>query len=149
MKRVYESPRAYAEMFTPDEYVAACITGIIQCAYPGKKGTVGNPNIFDDFNGRESGWWYDPNDTERKYPHGVCGNDAPLTFNTNTFSGYEVVNGRVDRNRPISNIKGWNEDNGTGTFYNITWTSTDGNATYYHKGRLKVNSIDSNRPNHS
>lgn len=24
MKRVYESPRAYAEMFTPNEYVAAC-----------------------------------------------------------------------------------------------------------------------------
>lgn len=24
MKRVYESPRAYVEMFTPNEYVAAC-----------------------------------------------------------------------------------------------------------------------------
>lgn len=27
MKRVYESPRAYVEMFTPNEYVASCVDG--------------------------------------------------------------------------------------------------------------------------
>lgn len=147
MKRVYESPRAYAEMFTPDEYVAACITGVIQCGYPGTKKTVGNPNIFDDYKDGEGEWWIESYEPWR--PHGLCGNDAPLTFNSHTFTGYEVVYGEVDRSRKIYDISGWKESNGTGTFTGITWKSQVGDDVYNHKGRLRVTNIDTNRPNHS
>ena len=37
MKRMYEMPMAYEEAFVANEYVSACITGIIQCAYPGER----------------------------------------------------------------------------------------------------------------
>ena len=148
MKRVYESPRAYAEMFTPNEYVAACITGVIQCGYPGTKETYGDPNIFDDYDDNTGVWWIESDNPYR--PHGLCGNDASLTFNSNTFSGYEVVYGQTDRNRKIYDISGWTESNGTGTFTGITWKSTyAGGEVYHHEGRLIVNNIDSNRPNHS
>ena len=30
MKRMYEKPMAYEEVFKANEYIAACITGVIQ-----------------------------------------------------------------------------------------------------------------------
>ena len=35
------------------------------------------------------------------------------------------------------------------SYTNVSWTSTDGNLIYHHKGRLIITNIDDNRPNHS
>ena len=32
----YVKPMMESEVFTPNEYVAACVTGTIQCAIPGR-----------------------------------------------------------------------------------------------------------------
>ena len=96
MKLNWIEPSIKIENFQPDEYVAACVTGTIQCAYPGNgsrfpwENTNGRTDIFDDYNGRESGWYTDGYGMQ----HGVCGNDATISFNGNTGSGFEYVNGR-------------------------------------------------------
>ena len=59
MKRMYEMPMAYEEAFVANEYVSACITGIIQCAYPSNGRTNGRTDKFDDYNGHKSGYWTD------------------------------------------------------------------------------------------
>lgn len=59
MKKKYVTPTMAGERFSADEYVAACITGTIQCAYPGNGHTNGDPNHFDDYNGQKSGWYKD------------------------------------------------------------------------------------------
>ena len=51
MKKEYVTPTMVGERFSADEYVAACITGVIQCAYPGNGSTNGNINEYDDYNG--------------------------------------------------------------------------------------------------
>ncbi len=81
--------------------------------------------------------------------HGICGDDATISFNGTTASGYEFVNGKAVTGRPISRITGYKEAVGT---YDVTWTSVDNVnhiGTYQHKGHLIVSSIDTNRPNHS
>lgn len=35
MKKEYVTPTMVGERFSADEYVAACVTGTIQCVYPG------------------------------------------------------------------------------------------------------------------
>lgn len=146
MKRMYESPMALEERFTANEYVAACITGVIQCAYPGNGRTNGITNSFDDYNNQQSGWYKD----SQGMLHGMCGNDATISFNGDTGSGYEYNNGKIQRNRPIYNIKNYTAE--VGTYYNVTWNSDDGDnksGTYSHIGRLKITNIDSRHPNHS
>ena len=146
----YVRPMMMSEVFAPNEYVAACVTGTIQCGYPGHPrsiwgpSTVGNPNIFDDYNGRESGWYTDRDGLQ----HGVCGNNATISFNGDTGTVFEMVNGRVDYNRPIYNIRGF--DLTEGTYTGVTWTSRDGSSPeYHHVGRLIITDIDPSRPNHS
>ena len=147
----YVRPMMESEAFAANEYIAACVTGTIQCGYPGHRGswwggrgTVGDPNIFDDYYGDESGWYTD----QYGMQHGVCGNDATISFNGNTGTGYEVVNGRVDKNRPIYGISGF--DLTEGTYTGVTWTSRDGDSPeYHHVGRLVITNIDPTRPNHS
>lgn len=117
MKKEYVTPTMVGERFSADEYVAACITGTIQCVYPGTE-------------------W-------------AKGDNATISFNGTTASGYEFVNGKAVTGRPISHITGYEEAVGT---YDVTWTSVDNvnhTGTYQHKGRLIVSSIDTNRPNHS
>lgn len=134
MKRVYETPHMYTETFTPNEYVTACVTGTIQCIYPGT-----SSKTFDDgtdtYKDREGKW------------HGLCGNDATISFNSDIGTGYEVDHGVIQKNRPIYNIKGYTL--AEGTYTNVSWNSTDGALTYTHKGRLIITNIDNNRPNHS
>lgn len=144
----YVRPMMESEAFTANEYIAACVTGTIQCGYPGHdywwENTVGKPNIFDDYFGEETGWYTDRDGLQ----HGVCGNNATISFNGDTGTGYEVVNGRVDKNRPIYDISGFNLTEGTYT--GVTWTSRDGNSPeYHHVGRLIITNIDPTRPNHS
>ena len=144
MRKMWEEPSVMVQKFVPNEYIAACITGTIQCAYPGNGKTNGRTDVFDDYNGQPNGWYTD----DYGMQHGICGNNATISFNGDTGSGYEYVNGRPDRNRPIYSISGYQlkED----TYYNVTWTSNDsGSPEYHHIGRLIITNIDSNRPNHS
>ena len=146
MKKEYVTPTMTGERFSADEYVAACITGVIQCAYPGDGTTNGLTDRFDDYNGKESGYYRDPNGKL----HGLCGVNATISFNGDTGRGYEVVNGKISRNRPIYNIQNYTPE--VGTYYNVTWNSDDGDnhsGTYSHIGRLDITNIDNNRPNHS
>ena len=146
MKKRYEKPMAYVEEFTPNQYVAACITGVIQCAYPGNGETNGRTDKFGDYNGKKSGWYRD-NDGML---HGLCGYDAEISFNADTGSGYEYNNGKIQKNRPIYNIKNYKA--AVGTYTNVTWNSDDGDnhsGTYSHIGRLVITNIDNNHPNHS
>ena len=78
--RTWVRPMAVEEEFTADQCVAngVCITGKIQCAYPGDGRTNGNTNKFDDYNGQESGYWTDSNGLQ----HGSCGYDGDGSFST-------------------------------------------------------------------
>lgn len=136
MKKKYVTPTMVGERFSADEYVAACITGVIQCIYPGRSKYEYDDGISTVI-GPEDGLW-----------HGVCGNKSTISFNGNTAEGYEVVSGKTDYNRPIKNIQGYKEK---ADEYDVTWNSTDNNwkDTYFHRGKLTVTNIDNNRPNHS
>ena len=143
MKKKWIEPQIQVQEFVANEYVAACITGTIQCAYPGDGQTNGDINKFDDYNGQESGWYTDASGLL----HGICGNDATITFNGNTGSGFERINGVIQRDRPIYNISGYEQK--AGTYLGVIWNSTDGNYKYTHKGRLVITNVDDTRPNHS
>lgn len=139
MKKEYVTPTMAGERFSADEYVAACITGTIQCRYPG------DPNQYDDWTSGNHKIYTDNEGQE----HGICGDDATISFNGSTATGFEFVNGKAVTGRPISEISGYKEAAGT---YYVTWTSEDkvnNTGTYHHKGRLIVSSVDSKHPNHS
>ena len=144
-KMKWTRPEVTGEMFEANEYVAACITGTIQCMYPGNGSSNGKAE-YDDYNGQQSGWYTDHFGKQ----HGLCGNDAIISFNGDTGSGYESSNGQIQRNRPIYNIKGY--ESKVGVYYNVTWNSKDGDnnsGEYSHIGRLNITNIDNAHPNHS
>lgn len=145
MKKSWEMPKTVVQRFMPNEYVAACVTGTIQCAYPGNGRTNGQTNVFDDYNRRPSGYYTDRNGMQ----HGICGNNATISFNGDTGSGYEYVNGKPDRDRPIYDIEGYELK--VDTYYNVEWTSRDGwrGPEYHHIGRLIITNIDNDHPNRS
>ena len=145
MKRKWERPQTMVQKFEANEYVAACVTGTIQCAYPGNEKTNGWTTEFDDYNGRESGWYTD----EYGLQHGVCGNSAPISFNSGDGTGFEYVNDRPDYSRVITGITGYKLE--PGTYYGVTWTSQDlpDQTVYHHVGRLIITNIDNDHPNHS
>ncbi|WP_461878547.1 hypothetical protein [Fusicatenibacter sp.] len=145
-KMKWTRPEVAGELFEANEYVAACITGVIQCAYPGNGKTNGKTDRFDDYNGKESGYYRD----SQGMLHGLCGNDAKISFNGDTGTGYEYIGNQIQRNRPIYNIKGYEAK--AGTYYGVQWNSDDGDnhsGTYSHIGRLVITDIDSSHPNHS
>lgn len=151
--RKWVRPSAYEECFASNENIAnsvnACIVGVIQCQYPGNGpaqwGGSNGQAVFDDYNGEKSGWYYD----SKGMPHGICGNNADISFAGATGSGYERKNGVTDTNRRIYDISGYTPEEGT--YYNVTWKSMHAieKAEYSHKGRLIIKQIDTNRPNHS
>lgn len=143
MKKKWEEPRILVQQFAPNEYVSACVTGTIQCMYPGNGRTNGQ-EVYDDYNGKQDGWFLDG----ENHLHGLCGNDAAISFNGDTASGYEFSGGVAQMNRPIYDISGYSQAVGT---YTVTWTSmeTDSGTEYHHKGRLVITNIDSDHPNHS
>lgn len=144
--RKWVSPKAVEENLAANQNIAvsACIVGTIQCQYPGDGSTNGQA-IFDDYNNRESGYY---TDSEGR-THGICGNNADISFAGATGSGYEKKNGATDTSRPIYSITGYTAE--VGTYYNVTWKSKDlgTGLEYSHKGRLIISQIDRNRPNHS
>lgn len=133
-KKTWVSPKATLEEFTPNEYVSSCVVGKIQCVYPGRSSTTydDGTNTFKD----SKGMW-----------HGFCGNNANVSFNNETASGFEVVNGKTDTSRRIYNVSNYTASKGT--YYDVTWNSTDGAGEYTHKGRLIVDYIDTTHPNRS
>jgi|GEM_PF-436774 len=151
--RKWVRPSAYEECFASNENIAnsvnACIVGVIQCQYPGNgdpmRGGTNGKAEFDDYNGSQSGWYYD----SAGNPHGICGYNADISFAGATGSGYEKNNGVTDTNRRIYDISGYAAEKGT--YYNVTWKSMHAieKVEYTHKGRLVINQIDTSRPNHS
>ena len=144
--RKWVSPKAVEENLVANQNIAvsACIVGTIQCQYPGNGRSNGQAK-FDDYNNQESGYY---TDSEGKL-HGICGNNADISFAGATGSGYEKKNGATDTSRPIYSITGYTAE--VGTYYNVTWKSKDlgTGLEYSHKGRLIISQIDTNRPNHS
>lgn len=146
--RTWVRPSVYEEKFSVNEAVSACIEGTIQCYYPGKSPYVGNDGtdtivISKNFAAQDK--W-----VQKGEWHGFCGSNAHISFNSDTGSGYEVVNGKIDYLRPIKNIK--NYDMKEGTYTNVIWNSYDGHhneSEYHHRGSLVITQIDTNRPNHS
>lgn len=145
MKKMWEEPSIQVQEFMPNEYVAACIVGSIQCVYPGNGKTNGDTGIYDDYNGKESGWFM-PSDG---LWHGLCGNEADISFNNDTASGYEVSNGVTQHNRLIYNVSGYSAR--PGVYENVTWNSriVGDRSIYYHKGRLTIDYVDNDHPNRS
>lgn len=148
MRKVWEEPRIDVQIFVPNEYVAACVVGTIECAIPGFDryscdGSAPTRNFNYRMNSRD---WNGPTIRQDGLDHGICGNSAPISFNGSTGSGYETIGGEIQRNRPIYNISGYNLEPGT---YKVTWNSDSGGPTYNHYGELNISYIDYDHPNHS
>ncbi|WP_299348234.1 hypothetical protein [uncultured Catenibacterium sp.] len=150
--RKWVRPSACEEKFSVNEAVSACIEGQIQCFFPGNsplKGEDGNSTftLTQDFIEQNNlGWNIEKSGNE---DHGLCGNWAPVSFNSSTASGYEVVDGVIATNRKIDSITGYQEEAGT---YTVKWKSYDGtqnNKVYHHQGTLKITNVIQDRPNHS
>lgn len=153
MRKIWEEPTILIQKFIPNEYVAVCVEGTIQCAIPGNSPyRVADGTGSRNYNPGEvtRNLWSGPTLSYDGQDHGLCGTAAPITFSDSngTGSGFEINNGSIDRNRPIYNIAGYDLTQGTGT-YNVTWNSNSGGPTYNHYGVLTVSYIDSNNPNHS
>lgn len=149
----YVKPMMESEVFTANEYVAACVTGTIQCAIPGKSAYAVNDgtgartfskSIYNNAFGR---WNGDIPSFDGK-DHGICGESTTINFSDSngTGSGYEMNHGVLDTSRPIYNISGYDLAEGT---YNVTWQSSNGFQEYNHYGTLNIVNIDDSRPNHS
>lgn len=150
MKKNWEMPRTVVQRFEPNEYVAACVTGTIQCAIPGQSETEcdgASPTRFFDYHLNDNSW-YGLTIYPDGYDHGLCGNPAVITFSDadGSGSGFEVNQGHLDRNRPIYNIDGYQLAPGQ---YHVTWNSNSGGPTYNHYGILTITNIDNDHPNHS
>lgn len=152
MKKIYESPKAYVEMFTPNEYMAACYnyTAELYCAIPGRF-----MNYVNDGEDIQKG----PLDG---HDHG-----GPCTSNNSCdiagSSGMETSTGH-----PISNIRIGQRVSGleskvtanigslsgelTAGYYKASWTNyDDARLRYKHYGIAQVSGVlsDPSRPNHS
>lgn len=153
MKLEWKNPEIMVEKFQANEYVAACVTGTIQCAIPGNSayaindGTssrLNNRNLYLPWNWNWSGNHLSADGKE----HGICGESTAITFSDSngSGSGYEMNHGVLDTSRPIYNISGYSLSQGD---YNVTWQSNNGYEEYNHYGVLKITNIDNSRPNHS
>lgn len=150
--RKWVRPSACEECFASNENIAnsvsACITGTIECVYPGQhKNQTGDNGIYDGFNGAsdlggDSGIYVDSHGAW----HGACGTPTTINYATGTGKGYEIFQGKLDRSRPITDISP--KDYSKGMHY-VTWKSTDGTGTYTHKGRINITLVDKSKPNHS
>lgn len=150
--RKWVRPSACEECFASNENIAnsvsPCITGTIECVYPAQNSwETGDNNIYDGYNGRDVGQ-YNSGVYKDGYGmnHGACGTPTVINYSTGEGKGYEIYQGKLDRNRPISNI---NPAVYTEGMHYVTWTSTDGTGIYHHKGRIKVTLVDNSKPNHS
>lgn len=150
MKKTWEEPSIMVQQFMPNEYVAACVTGTLQCAIPGDSPYA----CGDGTSARNYSWrvyagidqWGGPRITPDGKNHGICAEPTSISFASGTGTGYEMNHGVLDRTRPIYNIDGYNLSTGT---YKVTWKSNNGYQVYNHYGMLTITNIDNDRPNHS
>lgn len=99
MKRTYESPRAYVEEFTPNEYVAACGDSGVVYKFKCDAGGGASGNVYVESNGvdglqtRSSGsWWggdYVPADKSLGGYH-ACGTTHEAESDDDFLNGYYV-----------------------------------------------------------
>ena len=151
MKLNWRNPEIMIEKFQANEYVAACVTGTIQCAIPGSSAYTVN----DGTSSRTNDWriyrnfqWDGGHLLADNLPHGICGEATSITFSDSdgSGSGYEMNHGVLDTTRPIYNIQGYTLEQGS---YNVYWQSNNGSEEYNHYGVLTITNIDNSRPNHS
>lgn len=151
MKKSWEEPSITVQEFMPNEYVAACVTGTLQCAIPGSSAYVcgdgtssrnNNNSLYQWWNWNWSGPNYGPDGND----HGICAEPTSISFASGSGSGFEMNHGVLDTSRPIYNIDGYQLSPGT---YNVRWQSTNGYEEYNHYGTLTITNIDNDRPNHS
>lgn len=145
--RKWVKPSAYEECFASNENIAnsvnPCIEGVIECVYPGGKShQPGDNGIYDGFSGDDS----DVYKMENNGWHGACGTPTKINYSTGEGIGYEIFQGKLDKNRPITKIDLTDYTEG---YHFVTWNSTDGTGIYHHKGRIKITKVDASKPNHS
>ncbi len=146
-KKIYVKPVLAFERFMPNEYIAACITGVdMQCAIPGDSR------------------YYVNDGTRARDNHGICANKVSVNIDLGTgmeistdptapahpfysFQLGEKVNGETSEIRGYNNIG--TADYSTG-WHKARWISKDdASNTYYHYGLVNVTYIDPRHPNHS
>ena len=146
MKKQWTSPRILVQEIEANEYVAACVQGIIACAIPGYD------NMLCDGNSPVRNFNYDVtwNNNLVKgdgLDHGLCGEETPISFNSDTASGFETNHGTIDYERVITNVSGYTLTPGV---YNVTWNSSYRDSPIYtHYGKLNITNIDDEHPNRS
>lgn len=106
MKRTYESPKAYVEEFTPNEYVAACgdsgTTYLFTCDAGG--GTPGD--VYLETNGQEglqTGWGGD------RYLSGyhACGTQHEADSDDEFLDGYYVTGSSFWGDKKVTPVIVW------------------------------------------
>lgn len=130
MKKIYESPKAYVEEFTPNEYVAACYTG--HCNISGY--------VFSDTNGDGV---YNPKTDTYKYKNTACNEPYSITGQSSSLPPQNAfIFKEVRRNN--NGTPGWLLDDyyvGVGTPTRVWNYKNDHTTTQMDR--------DPNRPNHS
>ena len=128
MKKSYESPKAYVEEFTPNEYVAACYK--IKCTTPNNNASFNY--LFDDSNGNgrwdssdrllySNSGWFGGFTGCNKWHKGVIQDSAPKENGFVTRDRYPGVG------HPSYPVYWWNEDLGSTSDYHVM---TPGNENY-------------------
>lgn len=112
MKRVYESPRAYAEMFTPNEYVAACGDSGTVYKFKCDAGGGVSGSVYLETNGQDGlqrglDFW---NNDDYLSSYYACNIEHEADSKDDFLDGYYVVKGNVT---PV-----------------IVWRGPDGNNTH-------------------
>lgn len=99
MKRTYESPRAYVEEFTPNEYVAACGDSGVVYKFKCDAGGGASGDVYVESNGvdglqtRSSGSWWDGNFVPADKSLGgyhACGTTHEAESDDDFLNGYYV-----------------------------------------------------------
>ena len=141
MREQWVMPRVEIERFAANDAVSVCIEGKLQCVvYPGTQWAKGDNGAYDDYtdDNDSAGYWYEDNPSSSgiqtgRYPHGRCGLDQVVTFNSDTAVAHES-NGALDYNISVPNTA--LKDLTPGTYYGVTW-----NSDYYHtlsSGKLNI-----------
>lgn len=123
MKRVYESPRAYAEMFTPNEYVAACGDSGTVYKFKCDAGGGVSGSVYLETNGRDGlqengGWGYRAD----RYLSGyhACNIEHEADSKDDFSDGYYVV----------TNYNDWGISTGQTVTPVIVWRGPKGDNTH-------------------
>lgn len=93
MKRIYESPKAYVEMFTPNEYVAACGDSGKTYKFTCNAGGGEYGEVYLETNGREGLQTSGRNKDRHLSGYHACGTTHEASSTDDFLNGYYVVEG--------------------------------------------------------